>query len=161
VCRTLRFLFAYSLGVLRRPFPKRGRGDRGDRHHTYDQLAVSLPQVQRNFADFGLLAEQVGFLEGWFKDTLPAAPIRQLALARLDGDLYESTDDALRHLYPRLAPGGFLIVDDYGAVPACRRAVEDYRAAHGIDAPIQTIDWTGIYWRKPRDARTQADAGNV
>jgi O-methyltransferase len=51
-------------------------------------------------------------------------------------------------LYPKLGSGGFLIVDDYGALPNCRRAVEDFRHAHGITEPMVTVDWTGVYWRK-------------
>ena len=69
-------------------------------------------------------------------------------MLRLDGDMYESTIVALRALYPKLAPGGYAIVDDYGAAPACRRAVEDFRAEQGVDEPLREIDWTGMYWRR-------------
>ena len=86
-------------------------------------------------------------LEGWFKDTLPTVADRTWAVIRLDGDMYESTMDALTNLYPQLSPGGFLIVDDYGFEP-CRQAVADYRAAHGIDEPIEEIDWLGAFWRR-------------
>ncbi len=112
------------------------------------ELAVSLEQVQENFRRYGLLDGQVKFLKGWFRDTLPTAPVERLAVLRLDGDLYESTMDTLTHLYPKLSPGGFLIVDDYGAVEACRLAVHDYRKAHGIADPIRQVDWTGHYWRR-------------
>jgi hypothetical protein len=44
--------------------------------------------------------------------------------------------------------GGYLIVDDYGAVAACRKAVEDFRAEHGIRDPIHPIDWTGVFWQR-------------
>lgn len=110
-------------------------------------IAVSLETVQANFARYGLLDAQVRFLPGWFKDTLPAAPIAQLSVLRLDGDLYESTLDALTHLYPKLAAGGFAIIDDYN-IPSCRQAVDDYRAAHAIDEPIQDIDGWGVCWRR-------------
>lgn len=72
-------------------------------------LAVSEEQVQENFRRYSLLDEQVVFLRGWFKDTLPTAPIRHLAILRLDGDMYGSTMDALTALYPKLSPGGFCI----------------------------------------------------
>jgi hypothetical protein len=104
--------------------------------------------VRANFQRYDLLDDQVRFLKGWFKDTLPSAPIGKLAVIRLDGDMYESTMDGLVNLYPKLSPGGFLIVDDYGAVPSCKKAVQDYREQHGIREEIQTIDWTGIYWRR-------------
>jgi O-methyltransferase len=122
--------------------------DRGDRHWTCNELAVSLEQVRANLDRYGLLDDQVQFLKGWFKDTLPQAPIERLAVARLDGDMYESTMTAIEALYPKLQPGGFLIVDDYGAVQGCKQAIEDYRARCGINEPIETIDWTGVYWRK-------------
>jgi O-methyltransferase len=104
--------------------------------------------VRANFERYGLLDEQVVFLKGWFKDTLPVAPLTRLAVVRLDGDMYESTMDAITVLYPKLSSGGFLIIDDFGAVPACKLAIDDYRKAHGIVEPLQPVDWTGAYWRK-------------
>lgn len=124
--------------------------DRGDVHHTHAPiLAVSQQQVEANFRRYGLLDEQVVFLKGWFKDTLPTAPIERLAVLRLDGDMYGSTMDALNALYRKLSPGGFCIVDDY-ALPGCRQAIDDYRRDHGIVEPIEVIDWTGVFWRKAR-----------
>lgn len=110
-------------------------------------LAVSEEQVRTNFDLYGLLDDQVQFLPGWFRATLPTAPIEHLAVLRLDGDLYESTQDALIHLYPKLSPGGFVIIDDYN-IPTCRDAVRDYRLAQGIADPIQDIDGWGVYWRR-------------
>jgi O-methyltransferase len=122
--------------------------DVGDPHSTFDHLRVSQTEVAANFRMFDLLDDRVRFLPGWFRDTLPTAPVEQLAVLRLDGDMYESTWVALNALYPKVAPGGFVIVDDYGAIPACRQAVEDYRAAHGVVAPVTRIDWAGVYWRR-------------
>jgi hypothetical protein len=123
--------------------------DAGSDFHKYDELAVTLEQVQENFRAYGLLDEQVKFLKGWFKDTLPYAPIGQLALIRLDGDMYESTMDALTNLYPKLSPHGYVIVDDYHVVPACRKAVEDYCSDNELCPEIVEIDGVGVYWRKP------------
>lgn len=122
--------------------------DAGDISHTAEELAIPLEEVKSNFERYGLLDDQVHFLKGFFSDTLPDAPIEKLAVARLDGDMYESTMDALTSLYPKLSVGGYLIVDDYGAVPACRQAVHDYREANGIEEEIHSIDWTGVYWRR-------------
>jgi hypothetical protein len=93
------------------------------------------------------LDERLRFLKGWFKDTLPTAPIERLAILRLDGDMYSSTMDTLTSLYPKLSSGGFAIVDDY-AIEACRKAVTDFRGSNKINDPILPIDWTGVYWRK-------------
>jgi len=127
------------------PAPK-GSGDGWD-YSEVEYLKVSLEQVQANFRRFGLLDERVRFLPGWFCDTLPTAPITQLAVLRLDGDMYSSTRDALVNLYHRVSPGGFVIVDDYYSWPACRRAVDEFRAELGLLEPLQAIDWTGAFWR--------------
>lgn len=139
---------ADSFRGLPPPEPDRFPADASDRHFTQSQLAISVDEVAANFAHYGLLDDQVRFLEGWFAETLPAAPIDALAVVRLDGDMYGSTWDAITNLYPKLSPGGFLIVDDYGAVEGCRLAIDDYRRREGITDPIETIDWTGVFWRK-------------
>jgi hypothetical protein len=122
--------------------------DAGNNFFGHRELAIPLEQVQENFRRYGLLDDQVRFLKGWFRDTLPQAPIKRLALLRLDGDLYESTLDALTHLYPKLERGGYAIIDDFGDVPACKQAVMDYRAAHGIAEDIVAIDSAGAFWKK-------------
>ena len=129
------------------PDPRLYRADFGDTLFTYSELAVSLATVQANFRRYGFLDAQVHFLPGWFRDTLPQASVEQLALLRLDGDLYESTIIALRSLYPKVSPGGYVIVDDYGGIASCRQAVDDFRAEFGIDEPLQRIDWAGVFWQ--------------
>lgn len=122
--------------------------DKRDNHHLFHKLAVSLDEVKANFDRYGLLDEQVRFLPGWFRDTLPTTSGQTWSVIRLDGDMYESTMDGLTHLYPNLSRGGYLIVDDYGAVDACRQAVDDFRRSQGITEEIKTIDWTGVFWRR-------------
>ena len=134
-----------------KPDPERFPAEAGDKHWTWDQLAVSIEEVKANFERYGLLDDQVGFLPGWFKDTLPAAPIDRLAVLRLDGDMYGSTMDALEALYPKLSVGGYVIIDDYGNIAQCKEAVTDFRNANGIIDPIETIDWTGVYWQRLPD----------
>ncbi len=121
--------------------------DAGADWHLRPLTEVGVEHVKRNFERYGLLDEQVKFLPGWFRDTLPTAPVGPLAILRLDGDLYESTMDALVPLYPKLSAGGFLIIDDYN-LPMCRLAVSDYRKQEGITDEIIEIDDAGIYWRK-------------
>jgi O-methyltransferase len=116
----------------------------------YKKFAVDLEAVQMNFASYGLLDDSVRFLKGWFKDTLPVAPIEQLAVMRLDGDYYESTRDALTALYDKLSVGGYVIIDDYGedAWTYCRRAVDEFRTARGITDPLVRVDDKCCYWRR-------------
>jgi O-methyltransferase len=116
----------------------------------YPMLAIDLETVRDLFQRYGLLDDRVRFLAGWFKDTLPTAPIEKLALLRLDGDLFESTRDALEALYDRVSPGGFILIDDYGCLPQCRLAVTAFRERRAIAEPIQEVDWTGAFWRKQR-----------
>jgi hypothetical protein len=93
------------------------------------------------------LDEQVVFLNGWFKDTLPNAPIDKLSVMRVDADMYQSTMESLTYLYPKLSRGGYCIIDDY-ARGSCKRAVDDFRANSGITDTLCEIDWTGVYWRR-------------
>ncbi len=139
---------ADSFQGLPKPEPEKFPADAEDRHWMWDDLRISEETVRGNFARYDLLDERVRFLVGWFQDTLPRAPIERLAILRLDGDMYSSTMDAITALYPRLSQGGYCIVDDHGAVPACAQAIADYRAAHGIRDPLEKIDWTGVFWRK-------------
>lgn len=140
---------ADSFQGLPAPDGERFPADVGHDWSAVAALAVSADQVRANFDRYGLLDDRVQLLEGWFADTLPEAPIGQLAVLRLDGDLYQSTIDALNALYHRVSPGGFVIVDDYGAWEPCRQAVDDFRATHQITDPMVEVDWTGIYCRRP------------
>jgi len=114
----------------------------------FPALAIPLDSVREIFARYGLLDDRVRFLEGWFKDSLPNAPIRALAVLRIDGDLYESTRDVLVALYDRVSPGGIIVIDDYEAFPPCREATNDFRSERNIAAPFHRIDWSGVWWRK-------------
>ena len=112
------------------------------------EMAVSLEEVQANFARYSLLDERVRFLKGFFNKTLPTAPIGKLSVLRADSDLYESQMDALNNLYPKLSVGGYAIIDDYLEIAGCRRAIDEYRQAHNISEEIRPIDTEGVYWQK-------------
>ncbi len=139
---------ADSFAGLPPPDPEKYPHDRDLDLHRFGYLAVPLEQVRANFERYGLLDDQVCFLKGWFRDTLPTIRAERFAVIRLDGDLYESTMDALTHLYPKLSMGGWLIVDDYGDIAACRQAVQDYRDRHHINDRILPIDASGVYWQR-------------
>ncbi len=116
-----------------------------------ERLAVSLEEVKSNFERYELLDDQVRFLPGWFRDTMPDNPIQQLAVMRLDGDHYEATWECLLYLYPKLSIGGWCLIDDWYAMRQATEAVKDYREKYGIEDEI--IDVTdsrapGVYWQK-------------
>lgn len=138
---------ADSFAGLPPPNAKAFPADAGFHLEQHTQLAISLDQVKDNFSRYGLLDDQVVFVPGWFSQTLPTLEAGPFALIRLDGDLYESTHLALTALYPKLSPGGFVIIDDYVLGP-CQKAVEDFRTSHGITAPMHTVDWAAVWWRK-------------
>jgi O-methyltransferase len=119
--------------------------DAGDVFHQFEQLAISREEVEENFRKYALLDERVVFLEGWFKDTLPTAPIDNISVLRLDGDMYESTTQALDALYHKVSKGGSVIVDDYFLKP-CALAVDEFRTHHGIISPLLPIDGRAVWW---------------
>lgn len=81
---------------------------------------------------------------------MPGAPVDRIAVLRLDGDMYESTMNILESLYRRVSLGGFVVVDDYGALANCKAAVDDFRSRLQIRESLQPIDWTGVLWRRER-----------
>lgn len=119
-----------------------------DRLRSVEGFVVSADDVRANFARYDLLDDRVVFLEGWFRDTLRSDAIDTLAILRIDAVLRESTTDALAALYDKVAPGGYVILDDYGAFGGCRAAVAEFRRDRGIDDPIEWIDDSGVYWRR-------------
>lgn len=130
--------------------------DADSKHYQIQELIVPLQEVRSNFARYGLLDSQVLFLKGRFCETLHAAPIGKIALLCLDGGMYESTWNALDSLFPKVSPGGFIIVNDYVLEPS-RKAVEDYRRVHGITERIWSLDWSGGYWQRAL-SKKRADA---
>lgn len=141
---------ADSFAGLPKPNAEKYAADAGDKHYQNELLAVTMEQVKENFRCYDLLDEQVKFLKGWFSETLPDAPIEKVAVLRLDGDMYESTMDAMQALYHKVSSGGYVIVDDYHAVEGCRLAVHDYLNEHAPDEKpeIKEIDGVGVYWQR-------------
>ena len=139
---------ADSFEGLPKPDVVKYKAYRVDVLYNFNELKVSLGTVKSNFEKYDLLDQQVQFLKGWFKDTLPTAPIKKLAVMRLDGDMYESTMDSLVNLYPRLSYNGYIIIDDWGSVKGCRLAVLDYRKKYNITEEIIPIDSDGVFWKK-------------
>ena len=118
--------------------------------HTQDYFKTSNVVVRSYFDAYGYNDEQVRFVCGYFKDTLPMVPADHLALLRLDGDLYSSTWDSLEALYDRVSIGGYVIADDYYAIAHSQRAVDDFRTTRRITEPIRQTDWASAYWIKER-----------
>jgi hypothetical protein len=110
---------------------------------------ATLDDVRANMATTSFPADRLHYVRGMVEETIPATAPERIALLRLDTDWYESTRHELEHLYPRLAPGGVLIIDDYGHWQGARKAVDEWLAA--IDAPplLVRVDYTGRVAVKP------------
>lgn len=124
--------------------------DDNDPHHTLEHLKISLDTVKNNFDRYGFLNDNVVFIKGFFKDSLQKVPFKKLSVLRMDGDMYSSTWEVLTLLYDKLSIGGYLIVDDYNALPACKKAVTDFREKMNIEDEIMRVDWSAIYWIKTK-----------
>jgi O-methyltransferase len=127
------------------------------RLRAFDFLAIPLGEVKANFARFGL-DRGVRFLPGFFEETLPGLTARRWAILRLDCDTYDATKLSLQSLYPGLAVGGYLIIDDYGALEECREAVDEFRNEYGITEQLHEVDWTCVRWRRESEVAIDVPA---
>ena len=146
--RDRRVFCADSFEGLPPPNATKYPADKRDRLYRFRELAISEDVVRANFAAYDLLDEQVVFLKGFFSETLPRLTAEQFAIIRLDGDMYESTMDALTNLYDRVSDGGFVIVDDYGGLKNCARAVHDFLDERKIKVDMTRVDASCVWWRK-------------
>jgi len=111
---------------------------------------ASLEDVRANLSGTGYEMSKVVFVKGRVEDTIPEAAPRQISILRLDTDWYESTRHELEHLFPRLSPGGVLIIDDYGHWQGSRQATDEYFATQNSKLLLSRIDCTGRMGVKPK-----------
>lgn len=110
---------------------------------------VGIDQVAANLAGTGYRAERIRLVRGMVQDTLPLTPTGDIAVLRLDTDFYESTLCELETLYPRLARGGVLILDDYGKFKGATEAADDYFARCQIRPLLHRVETQGRIATKP------------
>ena len=116
------------------------RNQRGDIN---EWCYAPIEEVRANMLATGLAADRLELVRGLVEETIPARVPDKIALLRLDTDWYESTRHELVHLFPRLSPGGVLIIDDYGHWEGVRKAVDDYLSEHGVRLLLHRIDYAG------------------
>jgi O-methyltransferase len=102
-----------------------------------------LELVKNTMKSTGYPIDKIHFIKGMIEQTIPASAPKKIALLRLDTDWYESTKHEMNHLFPRLAKGGVLIIDDYGHWQGARKAVDEYLYENGIKIMLTRIDYTG------------------
>ena len=105
--------------------------------------------VEENLRRTGYPMARIRIVEGNVQTTIPSEVPEQIALLRLDTDWYASTRHELEHLYPRIARGGVLIVDDYGYWRGARKATDEYLALLPQRPLLHRIDYTGRICVKP------------
>jgi hypothetical protein len=105
---------------------------------------ADVGDVQQNMSSTGYPAERVHYVKGPVEATIPEhSPSGKIAMLRLDTDWYESTRHELVHLFPLLAEGGVMIIDDYGHWEGARKAVDEYLRNLGRYFYMHRIDYTG------------------
>jgi len=111
---------------------------------------ASLETVRDVMAGTGYPMERVTLVKGMVEDTLPESAPDSIALLRLDTDWYQSTLHELTHLYDRVAPGGVIIIDDYGYFRGARRAVDEFLEARVLRPFLHRVDYTARLMIKDR-----------
>jgi O-methyltransferase len=126
--------------------PRDGEGDQAALEQDLKNPAYSylpMDEVRRNLERTGYPPDKLQFVPGLVEETLPERSPERLALLRLDTDYYSSTAHEMTHLYPRINPGGVLIVDDYGDFVGAKAAVDEYFASADEHVLLNRIDSTG------------------
>jgi O-methyltransferase len=111
---------------------------------------ATLEDVQQAMGETAFPAERIHYYKGKVEDTIPENVPEKISILRLDTDWYESTRHELDHLYPRLSPGGVLLLDDYGWWDGARRAVDEWLEETGHPLLLMRMD-VGRLAIKPLD----------
>jgi O-methyltransferase len=124
--------------------PVKGIYDAIGGHGVLDEVRALLQE------SIGYDPASIRYHKGWFQDTLPevAPAMGKIAILRLDGDWYASTKVCLEHLYDKVVPGGFIIVDDYGCYEGCAKAVDEFIRGTETRPFISHVDQACRYWIK-------------
>ena len=118
-----------------------------------DFLMNSQDSVKENFRLAGAPLDRTHFHKGLFKDSVPAFSREHsgsIAILRVDGNFYDSYQDAMYYLYERVPVGGYVIFDDIMSHPAVMRFWNDFRADQGVVETLVRIDAHSAYFRKTR-----------
>ena len=139
-----------SFQGLPRPTERDGKPERENYFEGWCKGDVN--KVRRIFARLGVPVDLVKIVSGWFENTLKTAPVDRIAILHIDADWYESVKLVLDVFYDKVVPGGFVILNDYGAWPGCNQAIADYFAEHDLRHIEITIvePSTGAYFQKPQ-----------
>ena len=126
------------------------RAEDGERARAWvGKCLGQIDLVREVLGKTGARMEDVEIVKGWFENTLASSQTGAIALLHLDADWYESTMTILEQLYDRVHPNGYLVLDDYGHWPGCRRALDEFMAKRGLRPKLMHSDNEGVWFRKP------------
>lgn len=130
--------------------PPAGPLDEGASAAWIDDCRGSEARLREAFATYANPV-RLRVVRGWFDETFPTAAdmIGPVALLHADGDWFESVRLTLETFYPRISPGGYVVIDDYGFWPGAKKATDEFRARHGIEVPLIGVDGNAVFWQKP------------
>ena len=111
-------------------------------------LSYDPRKVEKLLRRTGSDLSRVRIVKGFFADTFPEVDIPQIALLNVDSDWYESVKICFEKFYDAVAPGGFVSIDDYGAWPGCRLAVDEFFQKRGLTHKILPVDSTASWFQK-------------
>jgi O-methyltransferase len=110
-----------------------------------------LAKLTRVFQIMDIPEDRVRVVKGWFQETFPTVEIPQIAILHIDADWYESVKLCLEKFYDSVQPGGYIVLDDYGAWEGCRIATDEFIAARALKVKLTQVDYTGFYFQKPQE----------
>ena len=122
--------------------------DCGGRLRSINALVAAEDDVYEIMERIQFPRENLKLFKGWFQDTLPRIKdeeIGDIAILRLDGDLYESTLVCLEKFEPHVINGGFVIIDDWGLAGAQKAVIEYYTKKYGKMPFVHFIDQVSRY----------------
>lgn len=111
-----------------------------DERYTTDNFSdTTLEAVKELFGD----AKGISFYPGYFPATAKALTEKTFALVHIDADLYLPTIEALKFFYPKVAPGGVLIVHDYNHTwDGIKKAIDEFMVTIP-ESLVEVMDWQG------------------
>jgi len=131
--------------------PPAGEQDGAFSHTLEGTYVGSEQETRRLLALAGVPPGRFQIVTGFYAETFPTIEAPPTALLHVDCDFYEPVKLTLEKFYPRLSPGGFVVLNDYGIYKGARTATDEFFQAHGLDIEPVAIDPTAAFFQKPGD----------
>jgi O-methyltransferase len=134
--------------------PASGAHDREIDRQLEGDYAGSERQVRRILERLDVPKDRYEIAVGRFEQTFEQVETPAIALLHVDCDFYEPVKQSLETFFPRVSPGGFVVLNDYGTFPGCRAATDEFLARQGLNLEPTFIDQAAVFFQKPMSATT-------